>query len=81
MEIDYENETTDDIIAKLEFAIEQHPSFLKVLSQKKLKSRSDLTKNASGNLLLGIIFDQLVFVFFQGLQKTAIYEVIDKAKY
>ena len=32
LEIDYENEDIADIVTKIEFAIEQHPSFLKVLS-------------------------------------------------
>ena len=32
--IDYENEDIADIVTKIEFAIEQHPSFLKVLSPK-----------------------------------------------
>ena len=36
MEIDYEEESFDAIIEKLEYAIEQHPSFLKVLSKKEL---------------------------------------------
>ena len=30
MEIDYDNDSIDDIVEKIEFAIEQHPSFLKV---------------------------------------------------
>jgi 1-acyl-sn-glycerol-3-phosphate acyltransferase len=34
LEIDYENEKAEDIITKIEYAIEQHPSFLKVLSPK-----------------------------------------------
>ncbi|WP_282161122.1 lysophospholipid acyltransferase family protein [Ulvibacterium marinum] len=36
LEIDYENESAESIIEKLEYAIEQHPSFLKVISQKEL---------------------------------------------
>ncbi|WP_299670131.1 1-acyl-sn-glycerol-3-phosphate acyltransferase [uncultured Polaribacter sp.] len=32
LEIDYENESIADIVTKIEYAIEQHPSFLKVLS-------------------------------------------------
>ena len=32
LEIDYENEAVTDIVTKIEYAIEQHPSFLKVLS-------------------------------------------------
>jgi len=31
LQIDYENDSIDDIVTKIEFAIEQHPSFLKVL--------------------------------------------------
>jgi hypothetical protein len=34
LDIDYENEDIADIVTKIEFAIEQHPSFLKVLSPK-----------------------------------------------
>ncbi|MBU3822857.1 1-acyl-sn-glycerol-3-phosphate acyltransferase [Flavobacteriaceae bacterium XHP0103] len=44
LEIDYENETTDDIVKKIEFAIEQHPSFLKVISQKELEAQEELNK-------------------------------------
>ena len=36
LEIDYEEESFDSIIEKLEYAIEQHPSFLKVISEKEL---------------------------------------------
>lgn len=36
LEIDYDNESFDSIIEKLEYAIEQHPSFLKVISKKDL---------------------------------------------
>jgi len=36
LEIDYENESFEAIIEKLEYAIEQHPSFLKVISQEEL---------------------------------------------
>ena len=35
LEIDYENEAVADIVTKIEFAIEQHPSFLKVLSPEE----------------------------------------------
>lgn len=31
LDIDYENDTIDEIVEKVEYAIEQHPSFLKVL--------------------------------------------------
>tara|TARA_R110000796_G_scaffold35017_3_gene90198 strand:+ start:184782 stop:185579 length:798 start_codon:yes stop_codon:yes gene_type:complete len=36
LDIDYENESFEAIIEKLEYAIEQHPSFLKVLTSKEL---------------------------------------------
>ena len=36
LEIDYENESVDSIIEKLEYAIEQHPSFLKVIPESEL---------------------------------------------
>jgi 1-acyl-sn-glycerol-3-phosphate acyltransferase len=38
LEIDYENDSVDAIIEKLEYAIEQHPSFLKVISQEELQA-------------------------------------------
>jgi len=42
--IDYENESTDDIVKRIEYAIEQHPSFLKVVSQKELEAQEALNK-------------------------------------
>lgn len=36
LDIDYDNETTESIIEKLEYAIEQHPSFLKVIPKGEL---------------------------------------------
>ncbi|MCL7754241.1 lysophospholipid acyltransferase family protein [Polaribacter sp. Z022] len=48
LEIDYENEEIADIVTKIEFAIEQHPSFLKVLSPKEaedyIKEEEELNK-------------------------------------
>ena len=45
MEIDYENETIDEIVKKVEFEIEQDPSFLKVVSVKEYKqSEEELNK-------------------------------------
>ena len=38
LEIDYDNESVDSIVEKIEYAIEQHPSFLKVLSEKEILS-------------------------------------------
>ncbi len=44
LEIDYDNETTNDIVKKIEYAIEQHPSFLKVIPQKELEAIEELNK-------------------------------------
>lgn len=44
LDIDYDNESTDDIVKKIEFAIEQHPSFLKVIPEKELKAQLELDK-------------------------------------
>lgn len=44
LDIDYDNETTDDIVKKIEFAIEQHPSFLKVLTPQQIKEQEELNK-------------------------------------
>lgn len=44
LDIDYENESIDSIISKMEYAIEQHPSFLKVISQKELKIQEELNE-------------------------------------
>lgn len=44
LEIDYENESVESIIEKLEYAIEQHPSFLKVISKQELKAEEELNK-------------------------------------
>ncbi|WP_370478472.1 lysophospholipid acyltransferase family protein [Tamlana flava] len=44
LEIDYNNETTDEIVKKIEYAIEQHHSFLKVIPQKELEALEELNK-------------------------------------
>lgn len=44
LEIDYDNETIDQIVEKIEFAIEQHPSFLKVLTPKQIKEMEELNE-------------------------------------
>ena len=44
LEIDYENESVADIIEKLEYAIEQHPSFLKVIPQSELEAMEKLNE-------------------------------------
>ena len=38
LKIDYENESIDTIVEKLQFAIEQHPSMMKVIPEKELKA-------------------------------------------
>ena len=44
LEFDYENDSMEDIIEKLEYAIEQHPSFLKVLSPEEIEEQELLNK-------------------------------------
>ncbi|MGM5470046.1 lysophospholipid acyltransferase family protein [Flavobacteriaceae bacterium LMO-SS05] len=44
LEIDYDNESIDMIVEKIEYAIEQHPSFLKVISQEELMVEEQLNK-------------------------------------
>lgn len=44
LEIDYDNETVDQIVEKLEMAIEQHPSFLKVIPQEELQKEEELNE-------------------------------------
>lgn len=44
LDIDYENDTVEEIVEKLEYAIEQHPSFLKVISADDLKALEELNE-------------------------------------
>ena len=44
LDIDYENDTVDQIVEKLEYAIEQHPSFLKVISKEDLNKEEELNE-------------------------------------
>jgi 1-acyl-sn-glycerol-3-phosphate acyltransferase len=44
LEIDYENESIAQIVEKIEYAIEQHPSFLKVIPQDELIENESLNK-------------------------------------
>jgi 1-acyl-sn-glycerol-3-phosphate acyltransferase len=44
LDIDYENESIADIVEKIEYAIEQHPSFLKVIPQEELLAQEELNK-------------------------------------
>ena len=42
LEIDYDNESLESIMEKIEYAIEQHPSFLKVIPEEVLKAQEKL---------------------------------------
>ena len=44
LQIDYDGESVDAIIEKLEYAIEQHPSFLKVIPQEELQAYEEQHK-------------------------------------
>jgi len=44
LQIDYENDSVDDIVTQLEYAIEQHESFSKVIPLKSLKDMEELNK-------------------------------------
>ena len=44
LEIDYENDSMEKIIEQLEYAIEQHPSFLKVLTPEEIQEQEVLNK-------------------------------------
>jgi len=42
LQIDYENDTIDQIVEKVEYAIEQHPSFLKVIPAEEREEQEKL---------------------------------------
>ncbi|MDB3977071.1 1-acyl-sn-glycerol-3-phosphate acyltransferase [Flavobacteriaceae bacterium] len=42
LDIDYENISVPDLVEKLEYAIEQHPSFLKVIPASEIEKEEDL---------------------------------------
>ena len=42
LDIDYENESLESIMEKIEYAIEQHPSFLKVIPKEELEAQKKL---------------------------------------
>ncbi|WP_316635484.1 lysophospholipid acyltransferase family protein [uncultured Flavobacterium sp.] len=44
LDIDYENDTIEEIVEKVEFAIEQHPSFLKVIPAEEIKVEEELNE-------------------------------------
>lgn len=41
---DFDNETVESIVEKLEYAIEQHPSFLKVIPAEEIKKEEELNQ-------------------------------------
>ena len=45
LNIDYENESVESIVEKIEYAIEQHPSFLKVLTKEEILQMENNNKN------------------------------------
>ncbi len=44
LEIDYENDTIEEIVEKVEYAIEQHPSFLKVIPAEEIEEQEKLNR-------------------------------------
>ena len=44
LEIDYENETIDEIVEKVEYAIEQHSSFLKVIPAEEIEEQEKMNR-------------------------------------
>ncbi|MBL7473649.1 lysophospholipid acyltransferase family protein [Robertkochia sediminum] len=44
LQIDYDNETVEEIVEKIEYAIEQHPSFLKVIPEEALAEMEALNE-------------------------------------
>ena len=44
LKIDYENATVDEVVEMIEFAIEQHPSLLKVIPAEELDEKEKLDK-------------------------------------
>jgi 1-acyl-sn-glycerol-3-phosphate acyltransferase len=48
--IDYNNETIEQIVEKIEYAIEQHPSFLKVIPAEEIEEQERLNKLREWNI-------------------------------
>ena len=44
LQIDYDNESIDEIVEKIEMAIEQHSSYLKVISAEEINEKEELNK-------------------------------------
>ena len=49
LDIDYEKDTVDQLVEKIEYAIEQHPSFLKVIPKEELEAKEKLDKTRQWN--------------------------------
>ena len=45
LKIDYDNATVDEVVEMIEYAIEQHPSFLKVIPSEILDEQAKLDKD------------------------------------
>ncbi len=45
LKIDYERDSVEDIVEMIEYAIEQHPSFLKVIPTEEMKAQEELNKD------------------------------------
>ena len=43
--IDYDNDSVEKIVEQLEYAIEQHPSFLKVIPLAEVEAEEELNKS------------------------------------
>ena len=50
LKIDYENDSIDSIIEKIEYSIEQHPSFLKVIPKEDLEAERILNEKRKWDL-------------------------------
>lgn len=44
LDFDYENDSVENIMEKIEYAIEQHPSFLKVIPKEEIEAKKKLDK-------------------------------------
>jgi len=44
LKIDYDNDSVESILEKIQYAIEQHPSFLKVISKEELEAQEKLNQ-------------------------------------
>ena len=44
LKIDYDNDTIEQIVKKVEYAIEQHSSFLKVIPAEEIEAQEELNR-------------------------------------